>query len=94
MTEKSKDGIELLGLGKVTLGDVLNDSNGIGHVGEDEEYYYVFPDFKPGYCGDSIWMINKNNRQVSFTNISTLIVCDVIDKLRDVPLEVFKKRVF
>ena len=93
MAKKSKDGIELFGLGKVTLDDVFNDPNGIKQVGEDEEYYYVFPDYKPGNCGDTIWMINKQNRQVSFTNTSTLVVYDVVDRLKDVSLNVFKERV-
>lgn len=93
MIKRNKDGVELFGLGKCILDDVFNDPNGIGHVEEDEEYYYVFPDYKPGYCGDTIWMVNKEDHQVSFTNVSTLTVCDVMDKLKDVPFDVFKERV-
>lgn len=89
----NKDGVELLGLGQYTIKDVFNDPSGIHNVQEDKEYYYVFPDYKSGYCGDSLWMVNKRNKMVSCTNISTLIVTDVLDSLRDVPLEEFKKRV-
>lgn len=93
MFKTNKDGVELLGLGKCTLDDVYNDPNGISNVEEDNEYYYVFPCYKPGYCGDSLWMVNKKTLQVSFTNMSTLVVHDVLDKLTEVPFDVFKKRV-
>lgn len=93
MFSKNKDGVELYGLGECTLEDVFNDPNGIGHVEEDEEYYYIFPNYKSGYCGDSLWMVNKKSCQVSFTNVSTLIACDVIDRLKDIPFDNFKRRV-
>lgn len=93
MFEKNKDGIELRGLGECTLDDVFNDPNGIGQIQEDDEYYYVFPNYKPGYCGDSLWMINKKNHQVSFTDMRDLFFYDVMDKLKDVPFGDFKRRV-
>lgn len=92
MFEKSKDGVELRGLGECTLNDIFNDPNGIGKIRQDEEYYYVFPDYKPGYCGDSLWMVNKMNRQVSFTDMRDLFVCGVLDKLKDVSFDEFKRR--
>ena len=93
MFEKNNDGVELIGLGKCTLDDVFNDPNGIGHVEEDGEYYYVFPNYKPGCCVDNIWMINKKSHQVSMTDPFDLFIHDVISKLKNVPLEKFKGRV-
>lgn len=73
--------------------DVFNDLNGIGSIQEDDEYHYVFLNYTPGYCGGSPWMIDKENGQVSRTNMSTLIICDVIDRLKDVLLNDFKRRI-
>lgn len=93
MLSKNKDGVELRGLGECTLDDVFNDPNGLGCVKEDAEYYYVFPNYKPGYCGDSLWMINKKNHLVSITDMRDLFFCDVIDRLKDISFDNFKRKV-
>lgn len=89
----NKDGVELRGLGQCTLKDVFNDPSGLRNVQEDDEYYYVFPDYKPGYCGDELWMVNKRNKEVSHTDLRDLCFNDVLDKLKDIHFEEFRKRV-
>lgn len=87
--KKSKDGVELECLGEYTMDEVINCPQGIHDVSEDQDFYYVFPHAEPGSSGDHVWMVNKKTKEISGTNISTLVVYDVYDKLTDVPIDEF-----
>lgn len=79
---KNSDGVVLTGLGVFTLDDVFDDPNGIDYALIDNEYYYVFPDKESGSCGDSFWMVNRNNRLVSTTSITQLFdTPEVLERL-------------
>lgn len=95
-SKRNTDGVLLCGLGELTLNDVFNDPNGLDYVLIDSEYYYVFPKYKSGYCGDAFWMVNKKDiNKVSTTSITALFdtpkVLERLDTLKRINIDEWKR---
>ena len=75
---------------RVSLNDVLNNETGIKDVKSDNEYYYIFPDYKSGLIEDCVYMVNKKDSSAYLTTVLHLIDSDILNTLENIPINTFK----